>query len=40
MPLNYVSAEKKGTVLRCCPRFQKYVRVKSPLMTRVEQASC
>ena len=34
------SEEKKGTVPRCCPRFQKCVRVKSPLMTLVEQASC
>ena len=34
------SEEKKGTVPRCCPRFQKCVRVKSPLMNLVEQASC
>ena len=32
--------EKKDTVPRCCPRFHKCVRVKSWLMTRVEQASC
>ena len=37
MPSNYVSEEKKDTVPRCCPRFQKCVFVKSPLMTRVDQ---
>ena len=28
---------KKDTVPRCCPRFQKCVLVKSPLMTRVDR---
>ena len=38
--LKQLFLRKKVTVPRCCPRFQKCVPVKSPLMTQVGQASC